>query len=277
MKIMVLGDLHGNVIESVGMVRKAHNHGISHIMQLGDFGIFPAFNDFVEFLDKTNHQLRLANANMYFLDGNHDNLDYLWALMKFQPLTDRQMLRLRSNIIYTPRGCQWTWDGKRFMTVGGAVSIDKEYRLHKEKQNGPGTLWFPNEQLSDDQLDSITRHFVAGKAKPVDYMFTHDCPTNAPFRERLKPDADSQIHRQRMDELGKRVKPRYWFHGHMHTKYDDYPFPNVYEPTTRVFGLEADFDAMRGYGTRPASNWGVLDTQEDRFTWGPEYGKFEEL
>jgi hypothetical protein len=88
-------------------------------------------------------------------------------------------------------------------------------------------------------------------------MFTHDCPTNAPFKNRIKNDPDSHAHRQFMDRIGKVVKPKKWFHGHMHEKYDGYDFP-MYDPTTLVYGFECDGMLW---------SYGYLDISTGNFTW----------
>lgn len=258
MQIMVVGDLHGDVHAGTDAIRIAEELKIQHIIQVGDFGYWPHYNDGIEFLDALNCEARRARVTLSWLDGNHENFDAIEAAIKHYPKDDQGRVRVRSNIKYCSRGAAWTWHGKRFMTVGGAVSVDKENRLLLEAQRGESrSVWWPQEQLTEDELA-----FVLAKAarKPVDYLFTHDCPTNAPFRGRLKNDLDSQAHRQKMDRLGKAIRPKLWFHGHMHTKYNGYAFPE-YESHTTVYGLECNPDAMHGYGTQ--NWWLVLDTDTD--------------
>lgn len=262
---MVVGDLHGDVRAGTDVVRKADELGIAHLMVVGDFGYWPHFSDGIEFLDALNFQARLSHAMVYWVDGNHENFDALEAAVKHYPKDKNGRVWIRSHIRYCSRGAAWTWAGKRFMTVGGAVSVDKDRRIAKERQVGQTrTLWWPQEQLTLDELQFAVQQ---AQRKPVDYLFTHDCPTNAPFRGRLKDDPESQIHRQLMDRLGKEVKPRYWFHGHMHTRYDAYDFP-AYTPHTTVYGLECNPDAMHGYGK--GDYWGVLDTETDQFTFSTD-------
>ena len=268
MKVMVLGDLHGDTAAGINAIRKAKELGIAHIVQVGDFGIFPKYRDMITYLDDLNSALRVRDVNLYFLDGNHDDADFVMAIGQMGYRDDRGRIPLRSNLSYLPRGCQWTWNHKRFMAVGGAVSVDREWRQIQERNRGPRTLWFPNEQLDPALLNAIVQPFANGTAKPVDYLFTHDSPTNAPFGARIKEDADSQAHRQRMDILGREVKPSLWFHGHFHTRYDGYDFP-AYESHTTVYGLECNPKGMQGYGT--GSWWGVLDTETDMFRYGPDY------
>lgn len=250
-KMMVLGDTHGSTQEATFAVQNASALGIGTIIQCGDFGYWPGLGG-VQYLDELNAALIDEDVMLVFLDGNHDWHDQLERDMKYNPKNMWGQVFIRSNILYSPRGCKFKLEGKMFMTVGGAVSVDKQWRT-------PGKSWWPQEQLSDADLDVIlTRH--ENSPGKIDYLFTHDCPTNAPFRGRMKNDEESQIHRQRMDRLGKAIQPDMWFHGHMHTKFDGYDFPE-YESTTKVYGLECD--GMRW-------NWGVLDTEDDSFTWGRE-------
>lgn len=254
-KIMVLGDTHGNTDQALLAVQTAGAMNIDTIVQCGDFGLWDHFKKGVDFLDEVNRELMDNGITLIWVDGNHENFDRLEWYCANNPKNQWGQVFIRSNILYSPRGCKWKLDDKMFMSVGGAVSVDKDWR---QKQQGKRRIqWWPQEQLTDDELDLIIQRHEASPGS-VDFLFTHDCPTNAPFRGRLKNDDESQIHRQRMDRLGKVIKPAMWFHGHMHTKYDGYDFPE-YESTTTVYGLECD--GMRW-------NWGILDTDTYMFDWG---------
>jgi hypothetical protein len=269
MLVMVLGDLHGDTRAGLSAIREAHALGVQHIIQVGDFGYWPHFTDGVTFLDDLEWALEDTGIMLHWLDGNHENFDAIEAAVKNYPNDGMGRVWIRTHIRYCSRGANWKWDGKRFMTVGGAVSIDKKRRLNDEaghRGRGARTLWWPQEQLTEGELFLASRRAeqLAQRGEPVDYLFTHDCPTNAPFKGRLKPDEDSHAHRQKMDRLGKVVKPKVWFHGHMHTQYDGYQFP-PYESTTTVYGLECNPQGMRGYGV--GNYWGILDTETDTFTY----------
>lgn len=282
MKILIAGDWHGdcnaqsvahNPSVSVGRSKKASSimaidaaakHGAEHIIQCGDFGLWPGWFGFV-FLDRLNAALIESNVQLIWLDGNHEDFDQLDRFVKFNPQNEKGQTFIRSNILYSPRGCGWTWDHKRFLTVGGAHSIDKEWRTE-------GESWWPQETLTDAQVNGIISNAKARrvKGKPeVDYMFTHDCHPNTPFRHRLKPDLDSQFHREKMREIALAVRPGIWFHGHMHTKYDwklSYapPFSEESGKLTQVYGL-AD--------GREKDSWGILDTEDDSFTFETDFRK----
>ncbi len=256
-QIMIVGDWHGNTPWALGVIKVAQKHSMRKIISCGDFGIWTHREDGITYLDAMNAQLREQGTKLYFVGGNHENWDHLLWHEEHSPRTYQGHVIIRSHIFFIPNGMFWKWNDKTFMGVGGAVSVDKDYRLAIEKE--PRTLWWPQEQLDDRVIDLIESKVKVTNLK-VDYLITHDCPTNAPFWGRLKPDIESQYHRQKMDRLGRIVKPKWWFHGHMHDRYV-YDFP-MYEPTTQVRGLENDGRQW---------NWLVLDTVNDTVTWNQHY------
>jgi hypothetical protein len=263
MKILVAGDTHGNTRWTNTLVGHAVDQQAEIMVVVGDFGLWDHGFEGMEFLDSVNVTLRNHNRMLIWTDGNHENHDRLeWYRLR-NPRSTKGLVYIRSNILYSPRGNAWTWDKKRFMTVGGAVSIDKDWRLQAERTRyGARTLWWPGEQLTDPEADGIVKATESPTWKPVDYLFTHDCLTNAPFKYRLKEDPESQAHRQKMDRVVKAIRPRWMFHGHMHERYV-YEFP-TYEPHTKVRGLECD--GMR-------DSWGILDTELDAFKFATNIAK----
>jgi hypothetical protein len=246
-KIVVAGDWHGNAHWAKQVVRAARELDISRIVQLGDFGLWDHTDDGFEYLDELNAECRKQSVVVRFVDGNHENHDRLKWYDRHNPRTSVGHVYIRSHILHLPRGCSWQWGSRTFAAAGGAVSIDKAYR--KE-----GRSWWAGEQLTDQEVG----HKVP--EGPIDYLFTHDCPTVAPFKNRIKMDYESQIHRQRMNEVGRKTQPKIWFHGHMHEKYE-YLFEHR-DGAAKVYGFEMDGDRY---------NWGVLMVNEGVFKWGPDY------
>jgi Icc-related predicted phosphoesterase len=254
MRLLIVGDWHGNHQEVQRSYQRARDRSADVIVQVGDFGYWEHADDGA-FLDYIEEWFDRTGIATYWIDGNHENHTMLRSVYDVKP---GHFTVVRPGCYYIPRGTKWEWDGVTFMGVGGAVSIDKEYRLNRERglpspewgqpeakpATGPGTMWWPEEQLTDEELEFVKSQGTA------DVLFTHDCPTNAPFYMRLKNDIDSQIHRQKMNEVGKSVQPKYWFHGHMHEFYD-YSFRHDGGEAT-VIGLECD--GMK-------NNWVLMDTE----------------
>lgn len=259
MKLLILGDTHGNTRWFVTVIKRAKELNVEWIIQLGDFGLWPGWAG-VRYLDDVNRALIEHNVNLIWLDGNHEDFNQLDALVKLQPKNDNGQTYIRSQILYSPRGCLWTMDNKKFMTVGGAVSIDKQWRT-------AGKSWWPQEQLTElEEFGIVTRAMDRRqKGKPdVDYLFTHDCHPLTPFTHLIN-DPDSDAHRQKMKRIFNAVLPKMWFHGHMHAKYawplfHAAPF-DVSDDHTEVYGLECD---------GCTDSWGILDTETDRFKFASD-------
>lgn len=256
-KIMVLGDTHGDRDATCSAIASAAMHEVKTIIQVGDFGLWDHFADGVWFIDDINEKARSLGVKVYALGGNHENWDHWNWYVQNLPKDAFGFTILRSHIRIAPKTHRWTMFDKGMAIAGGAVSIDKMSRLITEQRTGEKTMYWPNEQLLDADVMSF------GECQKVDYLFTHDCSNATPFHGRMKPDFESQLHRQRIDEVLRRLAPDLHFHGHMHTKYDWMNLVNthVMGPTyIQTYGLE-----MNGM----FYNWGLLDTETDTFEFRP--------
>lgn len=255
MRVLVAGDIHGNTPVGLQLIEQAVTHKAEIIIQCGDFGLWGGFEG-IDYLDALNARLREHNRNLIFVDGNHENHDQLEQIDRSNPRSKAGQVYLRSNILHAPRGNYWRWGNKYFMAVGGAVSVDKQWRT-------PGESWWAGEELTEVQATSIINNMNDRRkhGRPnIDYLFTHDCSDRTPFYDRLKPDLDSKIHRQRIDQVIEAVRPRFHFHGHMHTRYD----------WQNPINTELGADWVQTYGLECDgmwNNWGILDTGTDTFTF----------
>lgn len=234
-RILVAGDTHGNLGEMRRLFARAGDHGCHAIMVCGDFGIWPGIHGEI-FQRDTNLMAEENDIDVYFVDGNHEDFDQLYAIDDFN---DEGFRVVREHIFHAPRGHLWEWAGKKLGALGGAVSIDREWRV-------PGKSWWPQENITEADIEKSLK-----LPARLDVLFTHDTLVNAPFGKRLKPDLDSVANRQRVTYVVQNIAPKLMFHGHMHDDYHfwypgDWPGGRV----TEVFGLECDGMLM---------NWAVLD------------------
>lgn len=282
MRVMILGDTHGDIKDTVRVIHEAGKRKISHIFQVGDFGIWTHFADGQEFLDEVQEACRQNNLTMYAIGGNHENWDHWNWFVENMP-THKGFGMVRSRVLLAPKAHEFRMAGKQFVVAGGAVSIDKASRLESERVRrdpmtgrvtragtGSRTLWWPNEELTDQDVVRIQQNFPK-----ADILLTHDCSNYTHFQHRLKPDADSERHRHRIDTVIRAVAPKVHFHGHMHTRYEwentlshgDSAFNNEpwTGPVTKTYGLEANPGAMWGGAT--GDWWGVLETDTLEFAF----------
>lgn len=281
MRIGIIGDMHGDTKDAMKVLNEMGKRKITHVFVVGDFGLWTHFADGHEFLDSINAGAEGNGLSVFAVGGNHENWDHWNWFIENMP-THKGFAMVRRRVLLAPRIHQFTLAGKQFVVAGGAVSIDREYRLERErgqhmdstgrirrKGSGPRTLWWPNEELTDQEVITIESRYPK-----ADILLTHDCSNYTPFRDRLKPDAASERHRRRIDKVIRAVEPKVHFHGHMHTKYEwdntlshgDSAFieGEWHGPVTKTYGLEANPNAM---WHRTGDWWGILETDTLEFAF----------
>jgi len=223
-KILIAGDWHGNHVWAKKIIDVAHAEGIDKMIQLGDFGVWPG-KDGQEYLYILSRYLVKKNVKLYFVPGNHEDFNQIEDWEKNIPKNEDGHIEVLPNLFYAGKVNKWQWEGKVFASVGGAVSIDRKWRKLNES-------WWKQEQLTQEEEKAAIE---LGK---VDYLFSHDCPTYHPFRG-LKVDYESELHRAKMNNVVRSLRPDFWFHGHMH-EYSEYYFSHENGEVTKVFALDAD-------------------------------------
>lgn len=213
--ILVAGDWHGNTPWALGVIGLLDtllpNESPKLILHLGDFGIWPGRGG-ARYVDEVNRDLIAADAHLSFVDGNHENFDELADLA--QSVSPVDPVPVHTNITWLPRGHRWTWHGRRWLAVGGAVSVDRAHRRERVD-------WWPEEEISEAQTQDIA---CGGRA---DVMVCHDAPCTVPLRlaapQRDWAAADlarADAHRERLQDITDAVEPSHLFHGHYHVAHE---------------------------------------------------------
>lgn len=221
-EIMLVGDTHGDVGCVVHALRLAADLNINTVVQLGDFGFTHVGKR--DSLANLSSHLVDSDQQLWWVDGNHEDFDNLGRLGATPD--DAEPTEIAPNIHYLPRGYVWVWGGVRFMSFGGAVSVDKLDRTE-------GFSWWPQEEITQAQVD---RTVGIGE---VDVLLTHDapdCPSrllgvlngNRSMFERMygfdewaKLEAESRQNRLKVNEVIANTSPSVVVHGHYHCSYVD--------------------------------------------------------
>lgn len=234
----VAGDWHGNTGWALKTIKRFHDNGVTHVVQLGDFGIWSG-NDAAVFIRKVQRDLSKFGMTLYVVPGNHE--DYV-RIEKCPVNPDTGLQHYTDNIVLMPRGFRLKSHGREILFLGGANSIDREWRT-------PFISWWDGEQIT---LGDVYRSVEGGKA---DIMFCHDAPSGFTIPHETPNSAwtgyglnyareSQEILRQVVDV----VQPSLLMHGHHHVFHDTEVSFNsgtdIY--STRVVGLDMD--------DRPASN-----------------------
>lgn len=136
MRILVVGDVHGNTEFMLTAIVRAAGRGISTILQVGDFGYWPHTASGEKFLKDLERAAADHGVTVWWIDGNHENHEWLGLKTRAEDGT----VHVSEHCRYLPRGHRWEWNGVRFGALGGAFSIDWRMRV-------PMLSWWPQEVI----------------------------------------------------------------------------------------------------------------------------------
>ena len=200
-RVLVVGDTHGNTkwwLDHV--IPMAKRNGAEGIVQAGDFGLWMDRNG-DRYLDVVNQALEDNGLWCMFVDGNHENFD---ALLKL-PLRGDGLREVRPRILHLPRGHRWTWQGLKFLALGGAASVSSNRRV--EFFN-----WWSQESITGGEVA------VSSAGGKCDVLISHDAPLDVRLQG-FTPHAPSEANRGALQTVVDATEPRLLFHGHMHHAY----------------------------------------------------------
>lgn len=150
MKIAILSDVHGDIQWTRAAMRTAKKSSAQLLCQVGDLGICwpgPKKNFLADQIQKLCEELQLS---FLFIRGNHENID---ALNSLKPLAGEVFCRLRPQVWYLPDGEILDFaHGKESCSIaglGGATSIDRDWRLEEEARTGKTRcIYWPEEGIN---------------------------------------------------------------------------------------------------------------------------------
>ena len=209
-KIAFLGDLHGNTNNAYKLIDFIMEHDNPDLLiQVGDMGVMGEL--FEKYLNKLNKKLESYNIELWFIDGNHENFN--WLLNKVK--NPHGLNYITSKIKYIPRGTMLTLGKKNFYFCGGAFSIDKFMRtIYKS--------WWPQEILSKEETEELINYYNENYSNyKIDYFISHDTPLFEHYQDDsifmnqsdFYEDYSHKINLRKIYELTKAPKI---IHGHYH-------------------------------------------------------------
>lgn len=202
--VAALGDWHGNTRYAVRAIRRLASRGVRRFVHTGDF----AYDFRPEFVRAVDAELKRCDADLAFVPGNHEDYDYLDSV----PIDVDGTGRISERVVYLPRGVRWSWDGRTWMGLGGAASIDRMFR----EQTGSSREWWPQELITEVDVQTATAD------GHVDVLITHDAPTSVhidlPLCSWIPPEDEAAAISQRslLEQVVEAVTPKLLVHGHHH-------------------------------------------------------------
>lgn len=209
----ITGDTHRNFEHIEYFCKKFNTNKSDTMIVLGDAGLNYWQNNSDRNLKQKVSDLPIK---FFFIRGNHE--------IRPQNIETYKKVDFGGSFIYVEEefpdllfagdGNSYLINGKSILTIGGAYSIDKKYRIAR------GNNWFSDEQLSEEEMADIS---VRLKGAKIDYVLSHTAPdSDIPYY--LLPQQFANIPTDKtmelwLDEIKQNIKYKTWFCGHFHIAY----------------------------------------------------------
>jgi 3-oxoacid CoA-transferase subunit A len=119
------------------------------------------------------------------------------------------------NILFAKDGEVYDLDGISAIAIGGAYSVDKEYRLEN------GWSWWADEQPSDEIKAKVEKALADNRNK-IDVVLSHTTPLKyEPTEVFLSGIDQSEVDKSTeiwLDKLEQTIDYKKWYCGHYHTE-----------------------------------------------------------
>lgn len=237
------GDTHRRIIERVTpLIENANKNNIPleqiGLIVLGDFGA-NYFNDKGDrYLKKT--LCKKYGINYFIVQGNHEmrpeDLPNIKTIYNKDVGGEVYYEEEFPNIFYFKMWGIYNIKSLRTAVLGGAYSVDKDYRLLM------GYNWFPNEQMNKTERQLAYKEIAGGH---FDLILSHTCPYDwRPtwlFLSMIDQDKVDNSTEKFFQEIANITEFNKWYCGHFHD--NTILFKNGYMLFNHIITLD---EAMKG-------------------------------
>lgn len=210
--IYITGDKHGDYQDIIDFCFKYKTNINDIMIILGDAGIN-------YFLDKRDYGLKEILSELpitlFCIHGNHEERPENINSYVIKEFNSGKVYYEEEypNILFAKDGEIYNFNGNKVLVIGGAYSVDKEYRLLM------GYNWYESEQPSED-TKKLVRELVRS-TKDIDIILSHTCPYKyMPYEVFLSGIDQSKVDNsteQFLDEIESIINYKKWYCGHFHT------------------------------------------------------------
>lgn len=228
-RFYITGDTHGNFNRINYFCERFETSKEDILCILGDAGIN-------YYLNKKDYMLKQVLQDMpitfFCIHGNHEERPFnisTYITKKWNGGTVYYEEEF-PNILFAKDGEIYNINGKSILVIGGAYSVDKEYRLLK------GWSWFKDEQPNKEIVKYIEKQIT--KQRHFDIVLTHTCPIKTeprhmflPFIDQSKVDKTTELLLQRIADW---ITFDSWYFGHFHGRWDNGKYHMLFEDYVEV-------------------------------------------
>lgn len=208
--IFITGDTHGGYPRDCTKFDRFDDSKLSKddfLIIAGDFGfIWESVSDYKE--KKWLKYFDTFKCTVCFIDGNHENFTRLNSY-EICDFNGGKAHKISKNIYHLMRGEIFTLNERKIFTMGGALSIDKDYRT-------PGISWWEEEQISENDMLNAWEN-LAKFDFSVDLVITHTAPNH--LLSDIMEFNLSQFYDEanlQLEKIYAKINFKKWYFGHFH-------------------------------------------------------------
>lgn len=247
---LITGDTHGKTTQRLAYIKETmpeYKPEETAVIILGDVG----FNYYKNKKDwKAKHQASEFGYTLYCLRGNHeDRLSNSETEVIYQHDPNVSgMIMYENEFPKIKYFLDWVNSyiimGKKVLTIPGAYSVDKWYRL----QNN--WMWFPDEQLNAEEMVEAEEEFKDGE---FDLVLSHTCPIdwepNDLFLSMIDQSTVDKTMEVWMGKFKETIDWGMWLFGHYHADRLERPYvEQFYEEVEDLESIIARWDKYKATG-----------------------------
>ena len=204
------GDIHGEAWHISAFANKMQPGKTDIIVILGDVGA----NYTQNYRDREmKSELARLKPTVFCIHGNHEMRP--WHIPTYRTKEWHGGIvwyeERYPNLLFAKDGEIYEIGGLRYMAIGGAYSVDKEWRL------AHSAGWWDDEQPSDEIKAYVERQLGANR---VDVILSHTCPYRYIPREVLLSQVDQakvdHSTERWLDRIEENTDYQAWYCGHFH-------------------------------------------------------------
>ena len=211
--IYITGDKHGDYSDVFEFCNKYKTSTNDIMIILGDAGINYYLDDRDYILKNSLLQIPIT---LFCIHGNHEERPENIASYKTKTFHNGIVYYEEDypNILFAKDGEVYDFDDKKTLIIGGAYSVDKDYRLDM------GYNWYLSEQ-PNEKIKNEVKKVLKEYNNKVDIILTHTCPFKyMPYEvfmsgiDQSKVDNSTELF---LDEIEDTTDYKKWYCGHYHT------------------------------------------------------------
>lgn len=211
--IYVTGDTHGHFERIVEFCQKNKTSKDDIMIILGDAGI----NYYGSGDRSRKKKLQKLPITLFCIHGNHEQRPEAIDTYRLDDFCGGKVYIEDAfpDIKFAKDGQIYDFEGKEFVVIGGAYSVDKFYRIAR------GVNWFPNEQPSAE-IKAEVEAALDAREWTVYGVMSHTCPVKYEptevFLAMIDQSTVDKSTEEWLDSIEDKLNYEKWYCGHYHTE-----------------------------------------------------------